>query len=85
MRPSQSERNVHYEKQDRKIFIGGLNRITTEDSLKEYFSKYGELVDIIVMKAPDTKRYVDTHMAKQDWHQNTNLHFVHFIFNHKLS
>ena len=47
-----------YQEQSRKIFIGGLNYNTTEDTLKEHFSQYGELVDIVVMKFPDTKRYV---------------------------
>jgi len=42
--------------QTRKIFIGGLNYNTTEDTLKEHFSQYGELVDVVVMKFPDTKR-----------------------------
>lgn len=42
--------------QTRKIFIGGLNYKTDEESLKNYFSKFGELVDCIVMKFPDTKR-----------------------------
>ena len=44
------------DKQTRKIFIGGLNYNTTEDTLKEHFSQYGELVDVVVMKFPDTKR-----------------------------
>merc|ERR1712001_234674 len=42
--------------QTRKIFIGGLNYNSTEDSLKSHFSQYGELVDVVVMKFPDTKR-----------------------------
>jgi len=42
--------------QTRKIFIGGLNYNTTEDTLKSHFSQYGEIVDIVVMKFPDTKR-----------------------------
>ena len=42
--------------QTRKIFIGGLNYNTTEDTLKEHFWQYGELVDVVVMKFPDTKR-----------------------------
>ena len=44
--------------QTRKIFIGGLNYNSTEESLKNHFSQYGELVDVVVMKFPDTKRYV---------------------------
>ena len=40
----------------RKLFIGGLNYSTTDETLKEYFSKFGELVDCVVMKFRDTKR-----------------------------
>uniref|UniRef100_A0A0K2TCT3 Heterogeneous nuclear ribonucleoprotein A3 [Bos mutus] n=1 Tax=Lepeophtheirus salmonis TaxID=72036 RepID=A0A0K2TCT3_LEPSM len=41
---------------ERKLFLGGLNYSTTEDGLKKYFEKYGELVDIVVMRFPDTRR-----------------------------
>ena len=40
----------------RKLFIGGLNYSTTDETLREYFSKFGELVDCVVMKFRDTKR-----------------------------
>jgi len=40
----------------RKLFIGGLNYSTTDEALNEYFSKFGELVDCVVMKFRDTKR-----------------------------
>ena len=40
----------------RKVFIGGLNYSTTDDTLRDYFSKFGELVDCVVMKFRDTKR-----------------------------
>jgi len=40
----------------RKVFIGGLNYNSTEESLKSHFSKFGELVDVVVMKFPDTQR-----------------------------
>jgi len=43
-------------KNSRKIFIGGLNYNSTEDSLTSHFSQWGELVDVVVMKFPDTKR-----------------------------
>ncbi|KAG0325284.1 hypothetical protein BG004_003257, partial [Podila humilis] len=33
-----------------KMFIGGLNWETTDESLKAYFAKYGELTDCMVMK-----------------------------------
>lgn len=38
-----------------KIFIGGLKQSTTEDILKEYFSKFGQLVDSVVLRNPVTK------------------------------
>lgn len=40
----------------RKLFIGGLDYRTTDDSLKSYFEQYGEIVDVVVMKDPKTKR-----------------------------
>ncbi|GFS89041.1 hypothetical protein NPIL_473461 [Nephila pilipes] len=42
--------------QFRKLFIGGLNYKTSEETLKSYFSKYGEIVDCVVMKDPNTRR-----------------------------
>lgn len=39
-----------------KLFIGGLSFETTEASLKEYFSKWGEIKDCIVMRDPQSKR-----------------------------
>ena len=44
------------QEQSQKLFLGGLDYSSTEDSLKEYFSEFGELVDIVVMRFPDTKR-----------------------------
>ena len=38
----------------RKIFIGGLNQETTDESLQEYFSRWGECVDVVVMRHSDT-------------------------------
>ncbi|XP_046662276.1 heterogeneous nuclear ribonucleoprotein A1, A2/B1 homolog [Homalodisca vitripennis] len=40
----------------RKLFIGGLDYRTTDESLKEFFLKWGEIVDVVVMKDPNTKR-----------------------------
>ena len=40
----------------RKLFIGGLDYHTTDESLKSYFEQFGEIVDVIVMKDPQTKR-----------------------------
>lgn len=42
--------------QFRKVFIGGLSYKTDDDALKAYFSKYGELVDHVVMKDGQTGR-----------------------------
>jgi len=53
--------NDHSEKafepeSQRKLFLGGLNYNTTEDGLTAHFEQYGEIVDVIVMKFPDSKR-----------------------------
>ena len=42
----------------RKLFIGGLDYRTTDDSLKKHFEQWGEIVDVVVMKDPKTKRCV---------------------------
>ena len=39
-----------------KIFVGGLNLKTTEDSFRKYFSEYGEVADSVVMVDPHTKK-----------------------------
>ena len=36
--------------QERKIFVGGLNHQTTEESLKENFSAWGNIVDCVIMR-----------------------------------
>ena len=40
--------------QQRKIFVGGLNLETTDESLKNYFSRWGNCVDVVVMRHSDT-------------------------------
>lgn len=40
----------------RKLFIGGLDFRTTEESLKAFYETWGEIVDVVVMKDPKTKR-----------------------------
>lgn len=42
--------------QFRKLFIGGLDYKTTEETLKAHFSDWGEIVDCVVMRDPQTKR-----------------------------
>lgn len=39
-----------------KMFIGGLNWETTEDTLRDYFSKYGRVIDLKIMKDTNTGR-----------------------------
>ncbi|KFM70891.1 Heterogeneous nuclear ribonucleoprotein A1, A2/B1-like protein, partial [Stegodyphus mimosarum] len=42
--------------QFRKLFIGGLNYKTGEESLKAHFEQWGEIVDCVVMRDPHTRR-----------------------------
>lgn len=39
-----------------KMFIGGLSWQTTPESLKEYFAKFGDIAEVMVMKDPTTRR-----------------------------
>jgi len=39
-----------------KLFLGGLSWDTTEEKLKEHFSKYGQIQDVVVMREPVTGR-----------------------------
>lgn len=41
---------------DNKIFVGGLNYSTTEETLDEIFSKYGEILSVRVVKDHETGR-----------------------------
>lgn len=38
-----------------KVFIGGLSYNTDEETLKTYFSKFGTLIDHVIIKNPQTK------------------------------
>lgn len=68
--------------QFRKLFIGGLDYRTTDDSLKKHFEQWGDIVDVVVMKDPTTKRsrgfgfitYSRAHMV--DDAQNSRPHRV---------
>lgn len=42
--------------QFRKLFIGGLNYKSTEESLKSHFEQWGEIVDCVVMRDPHTRK-----------------------------
>lgn len=48
--------NIQEPEHFRKLFIGGLDYRTTDDSLKKHFEQWGEIVDVVVMKDPKTKR-----------------------------
>jgi len=39
----------------RKMFVGGLNRDTTDEDFFEYFGQFGNTVDKVVIKDPQTK------------------------------
>ena len=41
-----------------KMFIGGLSWQTTPESIREYFSTFGELAEVMVMKDPATRRWL---------------------------
>ncbi|ODQ77071.1 hypothetical protein BABINDRAFT_163804 [Babjeviella inositovora NRRL Y-12698] len=49
-----AERSEYYNRDQGKMFIGGLNWDTTEEGLRDYFSKYGEIVDFTIMKDNNT-------------------------------
>ncbi|THD20302.1 Heterogeneous nuclear ribonucleoprotein A2 [Fasciola gigantica] len=42
--------------QDKKLFVGGLNPKTNEDSLRAYYSQWGEITDVVVMKDPRSNK-----------------------------
>jgi len=42
--------------QFRKLFVGGLSYETDEDGLKGHFGQWGEIVDCVVMRDPNTKK-----------------------------
>lgn len=42
--------------QFRKIFIGGLHYETTDESLRQFYEKWGEVVDCVVMRDPYTRK-----------------------------
>ncbi|KAG5677087.1 hypothetical protein PVAND_006871 [Polypedilum vanderplanki] len=49
-----------------KMFIGGLSWQTSPESLRDYFSKFGEISEVMVMKDPTTRRPSSTGMGIND-------------------
>lgn len=49
-----------------KMFIGGLSWQTSPESLRDYFSKFGEITEVMVMKDPTTRRSSSTAMGLAD-------------------
>jgi RNA recognition motif-containing protein len=45
--------------QYRKLFIGSLNYVTSEETMKKYFENYGKIDDCVIMKEPKTSKYVN--------------------------
>nr|CAH7728192.1 unnamed protein product [Callosobruchus chinensis] len=56
MKKDQDKGDRQEPEQLRKLFIGGLDFRTTDESLKEHFEQWGEITDVVVMKDPTTKR-----------------------------
>lgn len=40
----------------RKLFIGGLNRSTTDDEVKEMMGQFGSMNDVVVIRDPTTQQ-----------------------------
>ncbi len=40
----------------KKLYVGNLAYVTTEDTLKEIFSQYGEVISATVIKDRDTQK-----------------------------
>ncbi|XP_071848657.1 RNA-binding protein Musashi homolog 2-like isoform X2 [Apostichopus japonicus] len=51
--PRIEDSNVH---DPGKMFVGGLSWNTTSDTLKEYFCKFGEVRECMIMRDPESKR-----------------------------
>ena len=54
MRENEPQYNTGEPEQFRKLFIGGLNYKTTDEGLRDFYSKWGDLTDSVVMKDGQT-------------------------------
>jgi len=43
---------------ENKLFVGGLSWQTTPEKLRDYFSQFGSVTDVLVMKDPITQVYI---------------------------
>jgi len=48
--------NKHEDQEEGKLFVGGLSWETTQDTLLRYFSRFGDVIDCVVMKNAETGR-----------------------------
>jgi len=48
--------NRHEDQEEGKLFVGGLSWETTQDTLLRYFSRFGDVIDCVVMKNAETGR-----------------------------
>ena len=75
----------------RKVFVGGLNLKTTEETFKDHFNQFGELVDCVVMTDPYTKKsrgfgFIEFSTADQvDACQNARPHIIGNCLNYQNS
>lgn len=51
-----AKRNADEPEQMRKLFIGGLDYKTSEETLWKHFEKFGDVIDCVVMREPQSKR-----------------------------
>lgn len=48
--PAASANSLDEPEQFRKLFIGGLSLNTNDDALKEFYGKFGNILDSVVMR-----------------------------------
>ncbi|KAJ8403360.1 hypothetical protein AAFF_G00351320 [Aldrovandia affinis] len=56
MPTAQKDHEMKEPEQLRKLFIGGLNFVTTNESLKAHFEHWGMVVDCVVLRQPVSRR-----------------------------
>lgn len=50
----EKEMELLYQKEERKLFLGGLSLDTVEKDLRKHFSQFGQIVDVQVMRDRET-------------------------------